>query len=134
MITTADHGAPRCRRCGQPSDVLVAEPALWLCHPCSDDLGRDAMNSAGTSQTDLPGPNLTRSPPPRPFGMFPLRPTPWRADGPRSDPQEQVALGDFAGVPCPHRFANSVDSALGVEAGDELAAAAPVSRRYHGGT
>lgn len=35
--------AKRCRRCGEPADLLAADPDLWLCRRCADELGRTAI-------------------------------------------------------------------------------------------
>lgn len=36
--------AEACRRCGEPADLLAAEPDVWLCRRCADLLGRAAVD------------------------------------------------------------------------------------------
>lgn len=37
---TTAHG---CLKCGEPADMLLAEPDVWLCRACSDALGEHIL-------------------------------------------------------------------------------------------
>lgn len=39
-------GARTCVRCGNLADLLVFEPDGWLCRPCADELGREAVKDS----------------------------------------------------------------------------------------
>jgi hypothetical protein len=38
--------AHTCVRCGKPADLLAFEPDGWLCRPCADELGREAVKDS----------------------------------------------------------------------------------------
>lgn len=43
---TCHSEAHTCIRCGKPADLLAFEPDGWLCRPCADELGREAVKDS----------------------------------------------------------------------------------------